>query len=572
MKKKWKFLVPLLLAVAILFSIGWYLLEYDPTFTRDTLLQQARRLENSGHLDAAVWFYRLAYFQSGNDDSVAIELAEQFKVIGNYSKAEYTLTKAIEDGGGVDLYIALCKTYVEQNKLRDAVRMLDQVSNPSIREALNKLRPAAPTVSAAPGSYTQYLTVALSAQDCKIYASLDREYPSVSDDLYGAPIALPGGETVISAVSVARNGLVSPLTTYTYHIDGVIEAVSFADPVIEFALRSQLQAGDDHVIYSDELLEVTALEIPANAASCADLKWLPNLRELTIRDSTLSDPEVFSSLRQLETLVITDSRLPGTALKEIAALPSLKSLTLSGCGISTIADLAGLNGLTYLDLSNNTIRNLSPLGAMQSLEELHLRGNALTGLADLVPLTGLRVLDVAYNSLSSTAPLAGLTGLTSLDVSGNGLMDLDGVGALENLTALSASDNNLVVVDSLKTCGELRTLDLSYNTLLNIDALASLKNLEKLDFSHNEVKTLPKFQAGCALVSIDGSYNLLSSLNPLSALQKLTTVTMDYNTGISNIDALRSCGALQRVDVYGCKVRDVSKLTQKGILVNFTPV
>ena len=37
MKKAAKFLMPLILGLAILASIGWYLFLYDRDFTRDTL-------------------------------------------------------------------------------------------------------------------------------------------------------------------------------------------------------------------------------------------------------------------------------------------------------------------------------------------------------------------------------------------------------------------------------------------------------------------------------------------------------------------------------------------------------
>ena len=42
MKKLIHFLVPLLMIVLVIASIGWYLFVYDRAFTRDLLLQQAR--------------------------------------------------------------------------------------------------------------------------------------------------------------------------------------------------------------------------------------------------------------------------------------------------------------------------------------------------------------------------------------------------------------------------------------------------------------------------------------------------------------------------------------------------
>ena len=78
MKRFIKRIFPVLLSAFILVSTGWYLLEYDPGFTRDILLQQARHLEESGRHNAAVWMYNLAYEYFGSNDAVAIELADKF--------------------------------------------------------------------------------------------------------------------------------------------------------------------------------------------------------------------------------------------------------------------------------------------------------------------------------------------------------------------------------------------------------------------------------------------------------------------------------------------------------------
>ena len=103
MKRFLRGLVPVLLSLAVIISIGWYLIEYDPGFTRDMLVSQARYLDDNGNHTMATWFYTLAYRQSGNDEEVALELAEQYRSMGNYTKAEYTLSNAIADGGSVDL-------------------------------------------------------------------------------------------------------------------------------------------------------------------------------------------------------------------------------------------------------------------------------------------------------------------------------------------------------------------------------------------------------------------------------------------------------------------------------------
>ena len=124
MKKAAKFLVPVILGAVILASIVWYLFAYDRAFTRDTLLNQARYQNVHGNPRIASWFYDAAYNFSGHDKNIAIELANQYKHDGNYTKAEVTLTQAIRNAPTPELYTALCRSYVEQDKLLDAVNLL----------------------------------------------------------------------------------------------------------------------------------------------------------------------------------------------------------------------------------------------------------------------------------------------------------------------------------------------------------------------------------------------------------------------------------------------------------------
>ena len=566
-----KKLIPTLLAIAILVSIGWYFMVYDTTLTRDLILQQAHRFEEEGNTSAAVWLYNIAYWQSGNDESVAIELSEQFKALGNYSKAESTLTKAIQDGGGVDVYIALCKTYLEQNKILDAVTMLDKVGNKEAKAQLDAMRPKAPVASVPSGSYTQYLQVEISAEGGKIYVNLNQDYPSLHTDAYTGPIQLSAGNTTIYAVNVGDNGLVSPLAVYGYIVGNVVEEVHLTDEHIDAALRALLQLGEKEAIYSNMLWGVEEFTIPQQATSCADLKWLPNLKKLTIAECAFTDFSPLSTLKYLHTLTVRETTIADSDLRFLANMKDLNDLTLSGCSISTIADMESMTSLQYLNLSNNTVRNISALAGMTELEELDLSYNALISLQDIQSLENLKILDVSYNSLASTAHVSTLVALTDLDVSSNNLMKLEGIDTLTQLQNFSAAYNNLTDVNILRSCTQLKTLDISHNTVLNILVLAELSLLEELDFSHNEVSRLPAFQSDCALRIIRGDNNLLTSLDNLSGLKNLTHVYMDYNEKLANINSLRHCAALQEVYVYGTRVSDISQLADAGILVNYTP-
>ena len=220
MKKFMKKLIPILLVILILASMVWYGYVYDRNFTRDLLLSQARLFSTNGYPKVANFFYDTAYNYSGQDDGVAIELANQFKEVGNYTKAEYTLSHAIADGGTPELYIALCKTYVEQDKLLDAVNMLDNIQDVSVKRQLDFMRPDSPYSEPQPGFYNQYIDVELKSPNGTIYYTTNGEYPSTDDIPYAEPITLSAGETTVYAVSVAENGLVSPLSILNFTVGG----------------------------------------------------------------------------------------------------------------------------------------------------------------------------------------------------------------------------------------------------------------------------------------------------------------------------------------------------------------
>lgn len=570
MNKLTKILVPILLALLVLGSIVWYLFVYDRAFTRDFLLNQARYHDTYGNSRISSLFYDLAYAFSGKDENVSIELAELYKGAGNYTKAESTLTNAVYDGGTLELYIALCQTYVEQDKLLDAVNMLDNVTDPAIQEALKTLRPAAPTANYDPGYYNQYIQVELIHDGEVLYYTTDKDYPSIKGMTYSEPLDLPGGETTIYAISVGENGLVSPLSVLGYTVAGVIEPAIFMDPYMEQAVRAALNIEADEILYTNDLWEITEFTVPQEVTILEDLAMLPSLEKLTIRGNQIGTLAYLTSLTKLRELDLSASRFPADDLFNLANLPNLTHLTMAGCGLSTIASLTNAQNLTHLDLSNNTLQKLDPLSSMGNLTQLNLSHNAITNLSALSNLSNLERLDVSFNALTSLAPIATNLKLSWLDAGNNQLATVSGVDNLPNLTYLSVEYNKLTTVAELANNTTLVELSISGNQIEDIAALSTLNNLDIFDFSYNKVTTLPNWSSDCALRVIDGSYNELASVAPLKGMQKLTYVYMDYNK-LTSVDPIAECFCLVQVNVYGNKIHDVSKLKEHDIIVNYDP-
>ena len=572
MKKAFRIIVPIILVLAILLCLGWYLFSYDREFARDSLLYFARYFDSNGNRALASWFYDRAYDQAADNDDVAIELANQHKADGNYTQAEATLAKAIEDGGGIDLYIALCKTYAEQDKLLDCVTLLSSVTNPQIKAELDAMRPAAPTATPSPGFYNQYISVTVTADEGSLYVNASGEYPSIQKDAYTAPVPLVAGENTIYALSVSDNGLVSPLSILGYTVGGVIEEVKFTDSAVETQLRETLKVDSNTVLFSNELWTVTSFILPENATSYADLKYLPYLEELTINNGPSGEMSTISSLAKLTKLSISNTTISTEDLAIIGALPKLERLTLSNCNLSTTAGLEKATALRYLDLSNNTIRNISGLSQLSNLQEVYLQNNALNDLSSLSNTKTITKLNVSGNSLTSIAPLSNISGMTWLDVSNNQLTSVEGIAGLTMLKELYLSKNQLTDISIIDSCTELQVLYVDNNLLTEISAIGNLVQLTMLDFSHNVITELPAFSSNCKLVAINGSHNLLEKLDALAGLSHLNNVYMDYNENIESVEPLATCPVLIRVDVYGTKVTEVTMLTEQSIIVNYNPV
>ena len=572
MKKIMKRIVPLLLIVALIASLCWYIFVYDRDTVRDFLMAQARNCAENGHFEAATWFYDISYEFAGEDENVAVDLANIYKESGNYTKAEYTLAGAIADGATSELYMALCSTYVEQDKLLDAVNMLDKIADPAIKAELDALRPAAPTADFAPGFYSQYISLNFTHEGGTLYVSTDGEYPSTATTPCVTPVALEAGETKIYAITVGDNGLVSPLAILSYTVGGVIEEVEFADVYLEELIQSQLMFGHDTVIYSNDLWGITELTVPAETVELSDLRHLQYLEKLTITGRGIEDLSFLEGMNHLKYLNLSDCTISAD-LSAIGALPALEELTMEGCSISSLSFLEGAPALKKLDLSRNAIGSLNVLSGIPTLRNLDLRDNAVSTLAPLASLTELTGLNVAENLLTTISPISGCTMLSELDVSENKLTEIAAVQQMTGLTSFRAEKNQLTDCSPLSGCTELRTLDISNNLITDITMLSGLVKMTDFDFSYNQAAALPAFPDSAALVTVNGSNNLLTTLEQLDKLEALNYVYMDYNAEVSKIAFLADNPNMVLINVFGTKVPEsqANKCLDRSIIVNYDP-
>ncbi len=524
MKRAIKWILSVFLILAVLLGTAWFFLLYRPEWTAGMLSSWGSRAMEAGRYSSAIRYYRWAYHLSEQDPELAIALAEAYEQSGNYTKAEYTLANAIASGAGIPVYEALCQTYVEQDKLLDAVTMLDQVANPAIKAELDAQRPAAPTASVEPGFYSHYMDVEISGTGT-LYISTGAEYPSVTAP-YAGPVSLDLGETSIRAVAVGDNGLVSPLSIFGYTIAGVVEPVELSDPALDAYVRQLLGYGADAPLTTADLWGITELSVPAEATNLEDLQLFTGLTSLVIQNQPTLELSFLANMPELTALNLAGSAVSAQDLPLIGNLGKLTSLNLSNCSLSTLSGLENLTTLTSLDLS--------------------------------------------YNSLADFSPVSTCAALQYLDVSNNALPNLSGIGSLTALTELNASYNQLADASGIGSCTALVSLNLSNNVLTSMDEMAALVYMTDLDVSYNDILTIPDFPDAAALVTFNGCHNFFEDVSGLAGLSSLNYVYLDYNN-ITDINVLSSCINLIQVGVFQTNVSDISALLDMDVIVSYNP-
>ncbi|MBA0622122.1 hypothetical protein Godav_007690 [Gossypium davidsonii] len=133
-------------------------------------------------------------------------------------------------------------------------------------------------------------------------------------------------------------------------------------------------------------------------------------------------------LQNLEFMHIEDTSLENNFLHKIGAMPSIKQLSLTGCGLNGTLHTQGfcdLTNLRLLDVSNNNLKGTLPecFCNFTSLESLDLSSNQLSGdvsaLKSLTSLVELRLSNNYFKIPSSLEPFFNLSKLKHFNADNN---------------------------------------------------------------------------------------------------------------------------------------------------------
>lgn len=263
------------------------------------------------------------------------------------------------------------------------------------------------------------------------------------------------------------------------------------------------------------------------------------LKTLDISGSGVSDIEPLASALKLEELNISNSAV--TDIDPISDLEDLTALDISGCKVKDPGRTFKSLSLIDLNAADCGMKDMSAFSDCTILERLDISGNPeIKDLSWLNRQNGatLEELNVADTGLDSSSLdcVSYFTNIKRLELDGSGLEDLAFCKDHSSLVYLSAQGCGLKDISGLEGCSSLSTALLSFNEIADIGGLTSLSVREdgyytKLDLSFNALKDISGLPAGSyhTLLLAGNDKNLAATLSPKI---KAYNISLDYYDGI----------------------------------------
>ena len=183
------------------------------------------------------------------------------------------------------------------------------------------------------------------------------------------------------------------------------EAVEFADPTLETAIRAKIDKGEGPIAAAD-LLSIVGLELISGAiADLSGIEALENLEVLVLVDQRLVDISPLASLEKLRALDLANNQI--VDITPLSSLSALTFLSLASNSVSDLSPLSSLDQLQVLLLDENRVADISLLPGLSMLEQVLLRGNPLNAEAYAVHIPSLieQGVEVLYNLPEDSAAI-----------------------------------------------------------------------------------------------------------------------------------------------------------------------
>lgn len=233
------------------------------------------------------------------------------------------------------------------------------------------------------------------------------------------------------------------------------------------------------------------------------LKDCVKLEELSIQYNKVSSIEALKNHEKLTSLDISGNR-DITDLSPIEKATKLTRFLANGNKIESLASLKNMIELKELHVSENKIKDLSPLEKLVNIDDLDIGNNPdIESLEVLKKLTNIEELKINNaKKVKDFSPISNLKKLDELSITRSGLKDISFLEGLNDVTEMSLQQNEISDINPLINMGNLREVKLGGNNIFDASPVSKMRSKFKV-----------AIEIGAQEVEIEASKNLVK--NPI---------------------------------------------------------
>lgn len=364
---------------------------------------------------------------------------------------------------------------------------------------------------------------------------------------------------------------------------------------LKFQINMELDREDlQHPISVEDLEKLEKLDLfGSHLEDFCFLVYAKNLTELNVGNNPAFSQDDLTYLKDLTALksLILDGNSKVTDLAPIQNL-KLESLSLSETGVPSLYQVKSFKGLKKLNASllgahdhshgaggehdhsskkSDRHEELSAINAgvlaeLIEMEDLDVSGNSLMDLSFVKNMPNLKKLHAEGSYLGNLSGIEGSHKLEVLNLSNNEITSIAGIEKHDHLKSVDLTLNHVLDISNLSGKEELKTLKLGYNQLEKLN-LSNLPELEELQLKNNNLSDLSSLSGLTGLKNLQVDRNSLSNLSFVEKLSNLQSLSASQNQ-LTNLKDFINLSNLQEVIINNNAVDDLSsfeKLLDKGL-------
>lgn len=489
-----------MLTIVLAVGVGVFYFFMGEDILADFYINSAK---NQTDIVKAVKLYKKGLELQPENISARNNLVDIYIHYQNFELAQIEITKGLEaNDNNVELFLKRVKLYQNMGEIKTAIESMDNIENNFVNTNLNVKRSAIPNFNYNSGTYNEVLTIELSANiDCLIYYSINNEEYII----YEKPFVLNEGYTIINAITISFDGVISQVIQNDYEIKDIVTPVIFTNDNITIEILNQVSSLDPLYANDTEILDLSNQNI-ANV----DLQSITNFENITtliLGDVTeITNFECLKNMKNLKSIeinkglmyqefikIINLSKLEEVIIRNsyISSLPvntnSLKKLTIKNSFLNDISNINTYKTLTYLDLSFNDISNINNISEVKKINYLNLAYNNIENISKLENLVSIQKLYLNNNLITILNPVTNLLFLEEIDISNNQVVTVRDLANLKYLHTLRCSFNNIITLEPLIESKSLMYIYANDNAIIDISYMSLIENLSYLNVENNNI-------------------------------------------------------------------------------------